>query len=120
MPQISAFYGIVITMYYDDHPPPHLHARYAEAKAIYTIAGVCLHGQLPPRADALVQNARAPARFAILACCGLAVLSGFGFQSLQRRLSGVQPRRILLIATLVAIGLEYGSAPMRLERLSTG
>src|SRR2546423_5822976 len=29
MPGISAFYGIVITMYWRDHPPPHFHATYA-------------------------------------------------------------------------------------------
>ena len=62
---------------------------------------------------------RAPARFSILACCGLAVLGGFGFQALQRLVPGVRSRRALLIATLVAIGLEFGSAPMRLEPLST-
>ena len=30
MPRISAFYGIVITMYYRDHDPPHFHAAYGE------------------------------------------------------------------------------------------
>jgi len=30
MPTISVFYGIVIAMFYDDHQPPHFHARYAE------------------------------------------------------------------------------------------
>jgi hypothetical protein len=30
MPRISAFYGIVITIYFSDHPPPHFHARYAD------------------------------------------------------------------------------------------
>ena len=33
MPEISRFYGIVIRMYYNDHPPPHFHAQYAEFKA---------------------------------------------------------------------------------------
>ena len=28
MPRISSFYGIVIEMYFGDHPPPHFHARY--------------------------------------------------------------------------------------------
>ena len=28
MPEISLFYGIRITMYYDDHNPPHFHAEY--------------------------------------------------------------------------------------------
>lgn len=28
MPVVSRFFGIVITMYYNDHPPPHFHVRY--------------------------------------------------------------------------------------------
>ena len=27
MPEISRFFGITITMYYNDHPPPHFHVR---------------------------------------------------------------------------------------------
>lgn len=30
MPRLSAFYGIVISMYFADHNPPHFHAIYAE------------------------------------------------------------------------------------------
>jgi hypothetical protein len=33
VPRISAFYGIVIAMYYDDHPPPHFHPKYGEHQA---------------------------------------------------------------------------------------
>ena len=33
MPRICSFYGIVIVMYFDDHPPPHFHARYGEHEA---------------------------------------------------------------------------------------
>ena len=29
MPEVSRFYGIVIQIYYGDHPPPHFHALYA-------------------------------------------------------------------------------------------
>ena len=28
MPEISLFYGIRVTMYYDNHNPPHFHAEY--------------------------------------------------------------------------------------------
>jgi hypothetical protein len=31
MPTVAWFYGIVIQMYYDDHQPPHFHARYGQA-----------------------------------------------------------------------------------------
>ncbi len=28
MPEISLFFGIRVTMYYDDHNPPNFHAEY--------------------------------------------------------------------------------------------
>lgn len=37
MPEISLFYGIRITMYYDDHNPLHFHAEYNGNKAIIDI-----------------------------------------------------------------------------------
>ena len=32
-PPISRFFGISIAMYFDDHGPPHFHARHAEGSA---------------------------------------------------------------------------------------
>lgn len=37
MPEISLFYGIRVTMYYDDHNPPHFHAEYNGNKALIEI-----------------------------------------------------------------------------------
>ena len=37
MPEISLFYGIRITMYYEDHNPPHFHAEYNGNKAVIDI-----------------------------------------------------------------------------------
>jgi hypothetical protein len=59
----------------------------------------------------VLQGFRAPARFGILAVCSLAVLAGFGFAYLTRRLAA---SRAMFIAVLAAIGLECGSAPLRL------
>jgi hypothetical protein len=57
MPRISAFYGIVIAMYFSDHPPPHFHAKYGDDQAQIVIAtGEVLHGSLPRRALRLVQE----------------------------------------------------------------
>lgn len=57
VPRISAFYGIVIAMYFDDHPPPHFHAKYGEHQAQIIIAtGEVLHGELPRRALKLVEE----------------------------------------------------------------
>ena len=55
MPRVSSFYGIVITMYFYDHEPPHFHARYAEHYAAIVIADASmLVGGLPNRARKLV------------------------------------------------------------------
>lgn len=57
MPTISLFYGISIQMFYEDHPPPHLHARYNEFRARYAITdGALLSGQLPKQAHRMVQE----------------------------------------------------------------
>lgn len=57
MPRISSFYGIVIEMYYGDHPPPHFHARYGGDSAKIAIAtGKVLVGYLPGRALRLVRE----------------------------------------------------------------
>ena len=57
MPRISAFYGIVVTMYSNDHGPPHFHARYGEYEAqIIVSTGDPLGGELPRRALRLVRE----------------------------------------------------------------
>ena len=37
MPTISQFYGISIMMFYEDHEPPHFHARHARFKAKFAL-----------------------------------------------------------------------------------
>ena len=55
MPTISAFYGILIQMFFRDHAPPHFHVKYAEHKAIIDIQDLSLiEGELPRRALNLV------------------------------------------------------------------
>ena len=50
MPEIALFAGIRITMYYDDHNPPHFHADYAGHKALIDIQdGYVIRGALPNR-----------------------------------------------------------------------
>ena len=57
MPTIAWFYGIAIQMFYNDHSPPHVHARYGEAKAIVRISdGEIIAGELPPLAAKLVRD----------------------------------------------------------------
>lgn len=46
MPTISAFFGIVIRMYYDEHNPPHLHAEYQRNRAVLDFRGNIIKGDL--------------------------------------------------------------------------
>jgi hypothetical protein len=55
MPTISRFFGVAISMFYDDHIPPHFHAKYAEHRAKFSIDTLQVtEGYLPRRALALV------------------------------------------------------------------
>jgi hypothetical protein len=57
MPTISAFYGILVRMFYNDHPPPHFHARYGEFEATIDIETLeIIEGELPTRAFHLVRE----------------------------------------------------------------
>lgn len=49
MPVISAFYGIVVRMYYREHDPPHFHAEYAGQHATFSLEGRMLAGTLRSR-----------------------------------------------------------------------
>jgi hypothetical protein len=55
MPTISVFYGITIHMYWDEHGPPHFHARHGGSAAVFAIEDLrVLHGDLPRRAVELI------------------------------------------------------------------
>ena len=57
MPRISAFYGIVISMYFDDHDPPHFHATYGEHRARILIESLeSMDSGFPVRALRLVRE----------------------------------------------------------------
>jgi hypothetical protein len=55
MPQISSFLGVIITMFYNEHNPPHFHATYSEFEGIIDIGKIeIIGGYLPPRILGLV------------------------------------------------------------------
>ena len=57
MPVIFLFYGINITMYFGDHPPPHFHVITAEYAAKVAIEnGSVIAGSLPKTAYNLVKR----------------------------------------------------------------
>ena len=58
MPIISLFQGLIIYMYYLDnkqHKLPHIHVKYNDQIAVYSIPeGILLEGALPPAKEKLV------------------------------------------------------------------
>jgi hypothetical protein len=56
VPIISRFYGILIAMYFNDHNPPHFHAKYSGQEAIFNFDGEILEGELPKRATKFVRE----------------------------------------------------------------
>lgn len=50
MPEISRFLGIVITMYFNEHNPPHFHAKYEKFKISVEIESGIVNGKFPKRA----------------------------------------------------------------------
>ena len=54
MPELSRFLGIVITMFYRDHGPPHFHATYGDFDIEVSIRDGVVTGRFPRRALRLV------------------------------------------------------------------
>ncbi|MBI4476505.1 MAG: DUF4160 domain-containing protein [Acidobacteria bacterium] len=49
MPIISAFFGIVIRMFYKEHEPPHFHAEHAGQRAKVDFDGEIIAGEIRSR-----------------------------------------------------------------------
>ena len=57
MPEVSRFFGIVITMNYRDHARPHFHVRYIGQRALIGIDSLSLlRGELSPRVFGMVME----------------------------------------------------------------
>jgi hypothetical protein len=57
MPEICRFYGILVRMYFADHPPAHLHVLYAGREALVRLDDLTVvRGDLSPRALALTRE----------------------------------------------------------------
>lgn len=54
MPTISRFYGIVIFMNYNEHDPPHFHARYQDQEVVFEIQSGLVLGKMSRRALRMV------------------------------------------------------------------
>lgn len=58
MPIISQFYGIIVSIYFNEnnkHNLPHIHVRYNEYKATYDFDGNTLSGELPFKQNKLIE-----------------------------------------------------------------
>ena len=59
MREVSRFFGIIIAIYYNDHAPPHFHAKYGGDQASIRVDnGEILEGALGTRALRLVEEWR--------------------------------------------------------------
>ena len=57
MPELSRFLGMVISIYFDDHNPPHFHVEYNDNEALISISDLSiLRGSLPPRVMGLAME----------------------------------------------------------------
>jgi hypothetical protein len=54
VPVISKFLGILVTMNYREHDPPHFHAWYSGREGSVNIADGAVKGELPGRVVALL------------------------------------------------------------------
>ncbi len=55
MPTICEFFGIKITINFNDHSPPHFHALYSGKEAIFDINTLgLLRGNIPPRVAGMI------------------------------------------------------------------
>ena len=57
MPTISIFFGIIVRMWHDDHPPPHIHVEYQGFEALVNIAsGEIAEGKLPRKVASIIRE----------------------------------------------------------------
>jgi hypothetical protein len=59
MPIVSRFFGISIAFYWEEHLPPHFHAKYSGEEGMIDIrTGAIIRGSLPKRVLSLVDEWR--------------------------------------------------------------
>lgn len=57
MPELSRFFGIIISMFFNDvgkHFKPHIHAKFGEHEIVLSLDGEILEGTMPRRQLALI------------------------------------------------------------------
>jgi len=76
MPTVAAFNGIKIELYFDEHPPPHFHARYAEFIAQIDMETLEIRNGILPRPQFRMVQAWALPRMVALRAAWVVCLAG--------------------------------------------
>jgi Domain of unknown function (DUF4160) len=58
MPVISRFFGIVVSLNYQDHNPPHFHAAYGTDEVLIEIQSGAVRGEMSGKALQMLQEWR--------------------------------------------------------------
>ncbi len=58
MPIITRFFGIIIYMFWNDHSPPHFHAKYQDEEIIMEIESGNITGKMSKTAILLIEQWR--------------------------------------------------------------
>ena len=56
MPEICKFYGIIISLYWRDHNPPHIHFTYGEYECSISVLDRVVDGKAPSKVIAKVNE----------------------------------------------------------------
>ena len=56
MPEISKFFGIIISLYWRDHNPPHIHLTYGEYECCISVLDRVVDGKAPSKVIAKVNE----------------------------------------------------------------
>ncbi len=56
MPEISRFYGIIISLFWRDHNPPHIHFTYGDYECSISILDRVVNGTAPAKVIAKVNE----------------------------------------------------------------
>ncbi len=46
MPYVSMFFGIIVRMFHNEHNPPHFHAEYQGQRAVFSMDGEMINGNI--------------------------------------------------------------------------
>lgn len=58
VPIVSQFYGIIVTMYFNEntrHNLPHIHVEYAEYDAVFDLQGNLIDGRIPGKQRKMIE-----------------------------------------------------------------